>query len=184
MATVLDVSLIQSFDIVFPVLLVFALVFSLLQKTKAISDSVWINSLIAVKIAFMVLLSDTLIGMINFMTPWFVVMIIFLILMILMFQVFGASESDVKSVLGDKAIQWTLVGVGLIILVASFGHVLGQSMIEQSAGGESVDALVSADGTATGSFDQNITAIMFHPKVLGMLIMFAIAIFAVSLLSS
>ena len=182
MVTVLDLSLIRSFDVIFPVLLVFALVFSILQKTKAIGDSVGMNSLVAVAISFMMLLSDTLIEMINFMIPWFVVMIIFFILMILMFQVFGASETDVAGALKDKALQWSLIGVGLVILIAAFGHVLGQSLVE--AGGHPVTTQqVTADGVATGDFEQNITATMFHPKVLGMLVMFAIAIFAVALLS-
>ena len=80
MVTVLDVGLIQAFDIIFPVLLVFALVFAVLQKTKVIGDSVGINSIIAVAVAFMVMLSDTLVQMISFMVPWFVVVIIFFIL--------------------------------------------------------------------------------------------------------
>ena len=181
MVTVLDLSLIRSFDVIFPVLLVFALVFSILQKTKAIGDSVGMNSLIAVAVSFMMLLSDTLIEMINFMIPWFVVMIIFFILMILMFQVFGASETDVAGALKDKALQWSLIGVGLVILIAAFGHVLGQSLVE--AGGHPTTQQVSADGVATGDFEQNITATMFHPKVLGMIVLFAIAIFAVALLS-
>ena len=43
MATILDVSLLQTFDIVYPVLLVLVVMFALLQKTKAIGDNVGIN---------------------------------------------------------------------------------------------------------------------------------------------
>ena len=83
MVTVLDLGLIQAFDVIFPVLLVFALVFAIFQKTKVVGDSVGINSIIAVSVAFMVLISDTLTQIINFMVPWFAVVIIFFILLIL-----------------------------------------------------------------------------------------------------
>lgn len=184
MATVLDLGLIQTFDVIFPVLLVFALVFAVLQKTKVVGESVGINSVIAVVIAFMVLLSDTLVQMINFMVPWFVVVIIFFILLILVFQIFGAKEADLASAVKDKAVYWTIIGIGIVILLAAFGNVLGQSFTEQAfqAGGGNVTA---SDGTgvASTSFEGSVTATLFHPKVLGMVIMFAIAIFAVAFLS-
>ena len=184
MATVLDVGLLRSFDVIFPVLLVFSIVFAILQKTKAVTDSLGINSIIAVSVAFMVLLSDTLVQIINFMVPWFTIAIIFLVLLLLLFQILGAGEKDIRSSISDKSVQWTIIGVGLVILVAAFGNVLGPKLTESSLQQGTSSVNVSGGGVATSNFESNVTATLFNPKVLGMIILFAIAIFAVALLTS
>ncbi len=185
MATFLDVGLLNYFSSIYPFLFVLVLVYALLQKTKALGESIGTNATIAVAAALMTMLSQTLIDVINFMIPWFVVMIIFLVLVILVFQIFGAKESDLASAMKDKSVYWTLIGIALVIMVAAFGKVLGQSLTEASFQ-QGVDAtnVTSGGGVATPSFESNIYATLFHPKVLGLIIMFAIAIFAVAFLSA
>ena len=183
MATVLDVGLLQSFDVIFPALLVFALVFALLQKTKVLGGSVGVNSIIAIVMAFMVLLSQAAIDIIKFMMPWFTIAIIFIVLLILLFQTFGATEKDIFAIVkGEKAITWGILGVALVIMIAAFASVLGQQFTEQgfSSSGTTVNA---TGGVATSDFQKNITATLFNPKVLAMVILFMIAIFAVLLLT-
>lgn len=192
MATILDVGLLQSFDFIFPVLLVFAIVFAVLQKTKVIGDSIGINSIIAITAAFMVLLSEDLVKMINFMVPWFVFAIIFFILLILIFQMFGAKEADITAVLkADSAISWTIIGIALVIVFAAFGNVLGQKFTEASfqqgtatmgVVNGSINATVGT-GVSSANFQQNIYSILFNTKVLGLMVLFGVAIFAVALLT-
>lgn len=182
MATILDVGLIQYFQVIYPVLFVFAIVFAVLQKTKALTDAVAINALIAVLAGFMVLLSRRLIDVINFMIPWFVVVIIFFILMLLIFRVFGAEEDVFKKALtGGREITYIIIGIVIVIMIAAFANVYGQTLLGESAQAGTVEP---GTGVASGSFQQNIYATLFHPKVLGMLILFGIAIAAVALLSS
>ncbi len=197
MATILDLGLLQSFSSIFPVILIFAMVFAILQKTKAVGDSIGINSIIAVAISFMALLSDTIIKVINFMIPWFVVAIIFFLLLILLFQVFGAKESNIWDyVKNDRAVGWVIVGVAIIIVFAAFANVLGQQLTEASIQPSSTSSSMyssnttnvyssstNSGGVATGNFQQNIYSTLFHPKVLGVLVLFTIAIFAVALLT-
>ncbi len=187
MATILDLGLLQSFDIIFPVILIFALVFAILQKTKVVGDSLGINSIIAVAVAFMALLSDNVIQIVKFIVPWFTIAIIFFLLIILVFQVFGAKESDIFNyVKGDKSIGWVIIGVGIVIIFAAFANVLGQQLTEaslQSAGSGNTTIATTSEGVATGNFQQNIYSTLFHPKVLGLLILFGIAVFAVALLT-
>ena len=187
MATILDVGILQSFDFIFPVLLVFSIVFAVLQKTKVIGDSMGINSTIAIAASFMVLLSETLVKIINFIVPWFAVAIIFFILVILMFQVFGAKEENVAKALSDKSLQWLLIGVAIVILTAGFGTVLGQQLTEASfqAGTAVVGEVngTTTGGVSTPNFQQNIYATLFNTKVLGLVVLFGVAIFAVALLT-
>jgi hypothetical protein len=185
MATILDLGLLQTFDIVFPFILVWALVYAIFQKMRVVTSVPGINATIATAVAFMVILSTTLVDMINFMVPWFVIAIIFFLLLILIFQMFGIKEADFAKAAKDKAMRWALIGVGLVILLAALGNVLGQQFTDQAF--EEGDDVVVEDGTggtATQSFEGNVTGIFSNSKVLGMVILFAIAIFAIAFLTA
>lgn len=183
MATILEIGLISYFQVIFPVLIVFAIIFAVLQKTKLIGENVAINGLIAIVAGLLTLLSKTVIGMINFMTPWFVVMILFFVLLLLIFRVFGATEENIATAVKDKAVYWALIGVCIIIFLAAFGFTVGQGLTEKSfEGGQEASYNVSA-GTATKSFAGNLTGIFFNTQVLGLLLILAIAVFAIAFLS-
>jgi len=179
MVSPLDLGLLELFDFIFPVLLVWAFIFALLQKTEVVGKSLGINAIIATAVSFTVLLSRTVIDLINFAIPWFAIAIIFFVLMILMFMLMGAKEP--LDAYKDPRVYWVLIAVGIIIAFAAFGKVMGQSLLEQAAQPEK--ALEAGEGAATGSFQQNIYLTLFNPKVLGLLIVFAIAVFTVALLS-
>ena len=188
MVTVIDFGLIQPFSFLFPFIFVWAVVFATLQKTRLFGSAIAIDSIVAFAISFMILLSKTLIDLLNFMIPWFTVAIIFFMLLMLMFMVFGASEKDIFGYIKtDKGVGWALIGVALIIVIAAFGNVLGQELTQQSFDETAPQNVESAgtgqSGTTTQNFEGNVTAIFSHPKVLGMLILFAVAIFSVGLLS-
>lgn len=183
MATFLDIGLIEYFSSIFPVLLVFAIVFALLSKTKVIGNSLVINALIAAVTSLTVLLSQAAIDIINFMLPWIAVAIIFFVLMILIFQMFGLHEKDWNAIIKDKTVYWAILGVMIIILVAALGNVLGQSIGPYLDEQGQAIAPGEAPSVATSSFKTNITATLFNPKVLGLIIVFTIMVFAVILLS-
>jgi hypothetical protein len=182
MATVLDLSLLQSFDVVFPFILVWAVVFAILQKFKPISDSASVNAVIGAVAGFMVLLSRVAIDVINFMVPWFVIAFIFLLLMLIIFQIFGADENMFKAAVSDPTLRWALTAIGIIILAVAIGKVAGQSLTDASF--EEGEVVVSEAGVDTDNFQTNIVGIIFNPKVLGLLVIFAIAIFTIAFLSA
>ncbi len=177
MVTFLDIGLVEYFNVAFAFLFVLALVFALLQKTKFLGSGIAINSILAAVVAFAVVLSENAVALIQFIIPWFAVAVIFLVLLLLVLQTMGLKDTDLPNVIRNKTVHWTLIGVALIIIVAGLANVFGQSALEaRDEAGE-----VTAEGS---QFEQNIYAIMFHPKILAMLILFTIAIFAVALLSS
>ena len=182
MATVLDVGLIEYFSFIFPVLLIFAIVFAILQKSKAVGESPAINAIIAIIAGLLMLLSNEAMQVINFMIPWFAVAILFFILMLLLFKVFGLKDESLVTAVKDKAVYWTLIGISLAIIGVSMGNVFGQQALED---GQGVDGgVVSGDGsTVSGNFEGNVFSILSNSKVLGMIIIFAIAIFAIALLT-
>ena len=184
MATVIDVGILQPFSIIFPMIFVWALMFAFLQKTEIFKKSIAIDAVISFAVAFMVLLSKTVVDILNFIIPWFTVAIIFFILLLLIFMVFGAKEKDIFNYIKtDKGVGWVIIGIALIIFLAGFGNVLGQQFLVEG-GSVPVDGTTISDGSTTSSnFESNITAIFTHPKVLGLIILFGIAIFAIGLLS-
>jgi hypothetical protein len=186
MATVLDLGLIKSFSFIFPWLLVFAFTYAILQKTKAIGDNIAINAIIAVVAAFTVLLSDAAVQVVNFVIPWFAIAIIFFVILLLFFMIFGHSESSIFDYIkNDKGVGWGIFVVALVIIIAGFGTVFGQGLTDLSfQGGETVVNTTISGGVGTPSHEQNVIATLFHPKVLGFVVIFVIAIFTVSLLTS
>ena len=177
----LDIGILRYFDIIFPFILVLAIIFAVLQKKKFISENLSINAIIAVVFAFLVILSDAAVQIINFMIPWLTVTIVFAILLLLVFQVVGLKEEKLPNVVKDKAVYWAILAIGIVIMVAAFGSVFGQSLTEVAfEGGTVVD---SGTTTGSGDFQSNIYAIIFNTKVLGLMVLFVIAVFATFLLT-
>jgi hypothetical protein len=179
MATFLDIGLLQYFNIIFPLLLVFSVMFAILQRTKILGENGAINAVVALTVSFLFLLSRTLLELINFIAPWFVFVFIFVILLLMIYQTLGATEKDILSALkADKTIQWAVLGIGIVILIAGFGKVLGQSI-----GPYLTEAPEGAPSVATASFEQNVFATLFHPKIVGLIVLFGVAIFAIAFLA-
>ena len=182
MATVLDVGILRYFDVIFPFILVLSLIFAILHKKKFVSDNPSINATIAVVFAFLVILSDAAVQIINFMIPWLTVTIVFAVLLLLVFQVMGLKEEKLPEIIKDKAVYWVILAIGLLIMIAAFGSVFGQTLTEVATqGGAAVDA--ETGGSGTGDFQSNIYSIIFNSKVLGLMVLFTIAVFATFMLT-
>ncbi|MCK4589783.1 MAG: hypothetical protein KAT77_05025 [Nanoarchaeota archaeon] len=181
MATFLDVGLLNYFSIIFPALLVFAVVFALLTTTKVLGTNKSINAIIAVVLGFMVLLSEDIVKVINFMAPWFVLIFIFVVLLVLVYRTAGATEKDMTEFIRtDRSVKWAIFAVGVIIFLAALGTVLGQNIGPYLQENATIEEIQS--GVATGSWEQNITATLFHPKILGVIMVLVIAVFTIALL--
>jgi len=179
MATVLDVGLIQYFSVIFPVILVFAIVFAGLQKSKLVGESPAINALIAIVAGLLMLLSNKAVLIINNMIPWFAVAIIFFIMLLFLLKMFGLKDESLITAVKDKAVYWSLIGIALAIVGAAVGTTFGQEALDTGTTGTTV-----IDSSTTGdNFQGNIYSIMSNSKVLGMMIIFAIAIFTIALLT-
>ncbi len=180
MATFLDIGLLSFLDVIFVFLFIWAVIFAILQKTKALGPSVGINAIVSIAIAFLALLSRTIVEVVKFSIPWFGITIIFLVLMILLYQVFGVK--DPSAALKDKTVQWAIFAVGMLIIGAAFASIFGEELLAQSvAQGE--ETVAGEARVATSDYKQNIMATIFHPKILGVMMLFIVAIFAIIFLT-
>ncbi len=182
---VLEIGLLNYFAVIFPAILVFVFVYAILQKIKILGESKSINAIVALVLAFIVLISQNILSLINFAAPWFVIVFLFLTLLLVVFKLMGASDENIASVIrNDKVVQWVIIAVGLIIVMAAFANVYGQKLLPFTT----EENVTTAEGvgevsTATTSYATNVANVFFHPKVLGLIFLLAVAVFTVALLT-
>ncbi|MBD3249356.1 hypothetical protein GF336_04895 [Candidatus Woesearchaeota archaeon] len=194
MPPVLETGLLNYFSSVFPALLVFVLVFAILEKTKFLGqENKSINALVAIFLAFIAMMSQDIITIINFIAPWFVLVFIFALLLVFIYRFMGASEGDLTDFIKtDKPVQWFIFAIGMIIVIAGISHVYGQRLLPVTTGDdvteETPSVITSAEGenvtTSTTSYSRNVASVFFHPKVIGLIFVFLVAVFAISLLTA
>lgn len=184
MATFLEIGLLNYFSVIFPALLVFVLVFAVFEKFKIIGESKVIHAIIAISLSFMVMLSRDILAVINFIAPWFVLVFIFVILLLMVYKIMGAKDEVLAGfVKNDSAIKWFVFAIGIIIIIAGISHVFGQRLVPMTSDGEKVVRENAEMSTATGEFQENLASTFFHPKVIGTLFVLLVAVFAISLLT-
>ncbi len=180
MATFLEtIGVLDYFSALFAALLVFAIVFAILHQTRLLGENKAVQGLIAILLAILVLLNEDLINLVNFISPWFVIVFVFLILLLLTYRLFGISEGSIVNFMThDRTVNWVLLAIGIIILLAGIFNVFGERALQAREGVNETNSEVS-DG---GGFTSNVFNTLFHPKMLGLILVLAIAVFAVAFL--
>ena len=191
MATFLDIGILENFSIIFVFILVFIVLYGLLEYTKPMGgDRRGLHAWIALALALIVIVIKPALFMINFMTPWFVVLFIFIFFGLLAARMFGASEKDSASLIHNRGARTFIIAVSAIILIVGISFTFGQGMLEKGAG---VDGPVDngdvdivggeQESTQTNDFSQNVVNTIFHPKVLGLVLILLIGMFALLFLT-
>lgn len=175
MASILDIGLLDYFVPVFVFLLIFAAIFALLEKVKLFGENKGLNALIAFAIAFLFILTPDLLGIIKIITPWFTIMFIFVLMIVLLFMFVGVKEESVTKAFTDRGLIWIIIVLSIIILVYAMTQVYG-SQVQTIYGGENV--------TSQESVTNTIGKVIFHPRVLGMLLLLFIAAQAVRMITA
>lgn len=177
-------ALLENFSIIFTLILVMVVVYGIMQWSKMLGESKGLHLLIALVFGLFVIMIPDVTEVISVMIPWFVLLFIFAILMIMAYKIFGATDSDVRSALvGDRTVIWVVIIIGIIIVIGSFSSVYGQRMLSGSDNAPSDDEGMRGS-TASGSFASNIGATFFHPKVIGLLFILLVAVFTVAILGA
>jgi len=181
MATFLDIGLLKAVGDIFPMILIFALCYGILTSTKIFGENKGLHAIIAVMIALMTLFMPNLLKAIKIIAPWFTMLFIFIIFLLIAYKMFGATDKDLRDVLDIKnssVTYWILI-ISIIIIIASLGTVYF------NASNSTPSDVVIQNGTVinrgetgavgTGAF----WATFFHPKILGMIMVLLIMTFAV-----
>jgi hypothetical protein len=178
MASLFDLSLVSYFSNIFIMLFIFAAIYAVLMFKKPLGDNKGINALIAATVSIIFIFSQDAIDIIKNTVPWFVIIMIALVFILMITQAFGASMPvATMASMGN----WILI-ICIIILVINISYKIGPQAGPYLANGsinpDSVVAGTSGD-VGSGSFSQNFGATLFHPKVLALILVLIVALFAV-----
>jgi hypothetical protein len=195
MATFLEIGLLEHFGPLFVVLIIFLILFGLMEYIKAFGEGKrGLHAILALMVALLFLASKAASAMVNIMVPWFMVLVIFVFFIMFVVRMFGVGEGDMKNLIKDPNVYpWILV-FALLILFVGLGTVFGQGLLQAGSGTTPTttnytggDGLPNPDSgttsTATSSFATNALNTLRNPKVLGLIFILVVAAFALLFLT-
>ncbi len=190
MATFIDMTLLGNFSIIFTFLLVFAIVFALLEFLKIFGENKGIHAIIALCAAMLMLFSKSAVQVVNLTVPWFMIFLIIAVFGLVGYKLFVGPEADLSILHQTTGLRTFVIVIVSIVFIVALGIVFGQNIgpyLRERANATATADVELAEGevasTATGSFTENLTATLFHPKIVGMLVILLIALFAILFLS-
>ncbi len=190
MASPLDFGLLSGrFSFIFPLLLVFALVYGILTFTKPFKENRGVYSLIALVFALMTLFSPIARLSINKMAPWFVLLVVCAVFFLIILKMFNISDTDISGVLKSNKYDYLNFWIfGIIALIVIGSIVSAVSDIGGiGADGSSVRnaSLEDREGDIDSANQESaFWATITHPKVLGLALLLLIGAATVQRMSS
>jgi len=189
MATFIDISIIKNFSVLFTFILVFVIIYGLLEVFKVFGEGRnGLNAMIAVVIAFLVSISTGVTTVIQTFTPWFTIIIIVIFFILFAVRMFGVSTADItKAFANNTSILTFIIIFAVVILLFSLGAGFGQQTLDQGQKNGTTTSTATGNVTSTtntGSFNQNLYNTIYHPKILGLVLMMLIVVVAMLLLTS
>ncbi len=186
MATPLDLGLFQHFQIIFPFLLVFAIVYGVLSYTKIFGENRLVYGLLAVFLGLVATFSTIARETINIMAPWFIILFFFLVFLLVAFRIFGVSEGSITSFImsGKSNIGLWITAFGLIVFFGSIATVISnQGGIGVTPANASATLAEGAEQGTAANQQTQFWATLVNPKVLGFILIMLIATFAVTFIA-
>ncbi|MEM4259989.1 MAG: hypothetical protein QXG00_02030 [Candidatus Woesearchaeota archaeon] len=190
MATLLDISIFKHFGSFFAFLLVWIILFAVLEKTHILGkERRGLNSLLALVISFLVLATSSVLNLVSFIVPWFIVLIIVGLLIIFTIRVFGADEESIVKAVKTDVYPYVIV-IAIVILLFGLGSAFGQAALNLGWSSGKGSGNIGQNGnysidcqygecpeTNTNSFSNNLFNTIFHPKVVGMIFIMLVGVF-------
>ena len=181
MASLLDISLLSHFSDIFVLLFIFTAVYAILMFRQPFGDVKGLNALMAFGVAMMFIFSRDAIDIDKNTVPWFIIMLVALMLVLLLTTSIGAKlDPSLMTNIGTY-----ILVIGVIILVVNISMKLGQNAGPFLSGNTtSADSVVAGGSGDVGSGDyaQNFGATLFHPKVLALILIIIVSLFSVMLI--
>jgi len=175
MATFLDLGLLEYFSPIFVFLLVFSILWALLEKTSFFTeDNKAVNALIAFSLSVLFILVPEVREIISLSIPWFIIFIIFLLMLIMIFIFVGVKKDIISDIFGGSApgpmTNMTVIWLVIFVCLAIFGYAFTQVY-----GDEIHNITADVDSTEEGDLFTNIGQIIFTPKILGLILLIGLA---------
>ncbi len=164
MATFWDVSALKFISPVLIFILIFAVLYGILQKSKLFGGYQKLDFTIALVVSLVAMMSENVVKLIGTMTIWYVLLIVAIFLIVMVLNSGGIDGSFGLPILGRIAFY-----LSIIILLVSISHVFGPVFSPYS------------EGADPGWWALRT---VFHPKVFGTLFLMLIAMVLIGKVTS
>lgn len=178
----IDFGFLEHFTPIFSFVLVFALVYAALQFTKFLGENKVIHAVISFIIALIFLFTLDVTAVVMTIAPWFTILFIFIIFIIMAYKLFGATDDQIKNVITHHStIQWVIGIFAVLIIIYGLSVAFGPKLLGYSVGEDEgiPRQMEEVPASGTSDFFANVAGVFFNPKVLGMLLLFFIATFTI-----
>jgi len=187
MASVLDIGILEHFLPVFTFLFIMVVAYAVLDKFKLLGDNKGLKLIAAFSISILFLFSTDALEFINFITPWFLVLVVIALFMIALFMFMGVKEDTMTKAVGSGTVVWTVIIVAGILLIVALVNVFGGVYSPYEEGGtvdsEVITVTDSSGVTTQRTRESESLGALTNPKILGALFLLIIAALAIHLVS-
>ena len=177
MVTFLEVGILEKLNFLFPFLLVLILVYVVLTRFELFKEKAWLAILIAFVLALLTLTSTIVTKTINKMAPWFILLMVFGILILIVYQAMGIPEKKIGEVLTGAehgpAFAWWIIALVVLIGLGSFITVFSEEK-----------GFLKLTGEEAADEETSLWSALLHPKMLGLVLLLLVGYFAVQKLTS
>jgi hypothetical protein len=163
MATFLDIATLDNFSVIFVFLIVAVGGYGIMTFTKVLGQNQFVNLMTGLLFAFFVVLSPTATQVIKTIVPFTAIALLLIVMVTAASGMMGGASNEIPS-----GIKWVSIAIFIILLVVGSLIVVRQN-VEVPERGEDFS---------------KISTVVFHPNVIGIILLFAIAVFTVALLAT
>lgn len=151
MATLFDMSIVGQAKVVFTFLLVYVVAWGFLTWRKPLGDkNQTVYAMISLAMAFFVVISKSARALIEFITPWFLFLVILIFFIIFFVMMFGVGEKSIEVLIKDSTVYTLLLIVVAVIVIFGLVNSYGQKSLEATQGTTSMPSTyVTPDGGET-----------------------------------
>lgn len=211
MVDIVDMSFFSNFGVIFTFLLVYAITYGIISYGKPLGKDIskGIGAMVALGVAVLVVMSPQVVSFIAFSIPWFLIIIFILFFIMFMMKLFTGPDADFSKFIFEqkRVVVWIVIAIFIVLLFA-FGNSFGQQSLDKGNwdGGDNSDQELSNDETidsvdefigetgvgnaattgtsvATDDFSTNVVNTLVNPKVLGLILVLLVAVFAIFFLA-
>ncbi len=184
MATILDIRLLGYFLPAFTFLFILVISYAVLDKFNLLGKNTWAKLIASFSIALLFLFSTDALRFVNFITPWFIVLVVVAMFLIALFMFMGVKEDTMIKAVGSGEVVWTVIIISIILLIIASVHVFGDVMSPYDSG-DSTETMEKTTGDGTGDKTRESESLktLVNPKVLGALFLLIVATFAIAYVS-
>jgi len=169
MATFLDVTGLQQFSSIFVFLFVWIVVYAILSNLQIFQGNKAISAIVGLIVGLFTLFSPIAVGAIEYMAPWFGFLLVAAIMGMVGFKMLGISGTEY---LGGASAKFGMIMIVLIFVTIGLA---GYTRDAVSIPGDNESTEDNPDYTGASA--------LWHPKVLGIVMIFLVAIFTIILLA-